>query len=369
MYQVKFPFLFLFVFGLFGFYWQRTLPNESNNGKRPKNIILVVGDGMGLTQISAAIYKSKVPFSLESFPVVGFQKTYSANNLVTDSAAAGTAMSCGKKTKNNSLGLDADGNRCKSILEEAVEKGYAAGLVVSSSIQHATPGSFYAHQPMRNFYEDISVDLLNSNIDFFVGGGKQHFERREKDDRNLTEELKSKGYAVFDYFNNDFQKIVPDTSKRFAFFTADKEPLTALLGRDYLPYAAKMAVNYLNRRSEKGFFLLVEGSQIDWTCHSNNPEALYKEMADFDKTVKQLLRFARIDRETLVIVTADHETGGMALNSGNAKTLVPKYTTNGHTAAMVPVFAYGPMSELFRGIYENTDIYHKMQQAFGFAEN
>jgi alkaline phosphatase len=324
---------------------------------------------MGLAQVAAAMYQTKLPFGLESFPIIGFQKTYSANNLVTDSAAAGTALASGKKTKNNVLGLDKDGERCKTILEEAVEAGLATGMVVTSSIQHATPAAFVAHQPARNLYEDITIDILNSGIDFFIGGGKQHFDRREKDERDIINELKQNGYNVYDYFNHDLEKVVADTLKKFAFFTHDKEPLAAILGRNYLPKATKMAVNYLNHRSKKGFFLMVEGSQIDWTCHSNKTESLYAEMEDFDKTVKQVLKFALRDGETLVIVTADHETGGLGLNGGTANTLDPKFTTNGHTAVMVPVFAYGPGASLFRGIYENTEIYQKMHEAFGFNEN
>jgi alkaline phosphatase len=355
---------------LFGFIWKKT-PSDTqvSQANSPKNIILVIGDGMGLSQISAALYNSNNRLSLESFPVIGFQKTYSTNNLVTDSAAAGTAIATGKKTKNNTLGLDENGNRCESILEEAEKNGLATGLVVTSSIQHATPASFYAHQPARNLYEDITLDLLDAGIDLFIGGGKQHFERREKDERNLTEELKANGVAIYDYFNNDLNSLVPDTLKRFAFFTADKEPLSALTGRDFLPKAAELATKFLSHRSPNGFFLMVEGSQIDWACHSNKTEALYAEMADLDLTIKELIDFARKDGETLVIVTADHETGGLGLNSGTPRLLDLQYTTNGHTATMVPVFAFGPKAELFRGIYENTEIHHKMQQAFGFSEN
>ncbi len=335
----------------------------------PKNIILVIGDGMGLSQISAAFYNVGRKYSLEAFPIIGFQKTYAANNLITDSAAAGTAIACGCKTKNNFIGVDPKGNKCESILEEAERFGLATGLVVTSSIQHATPASFFAHQPARNLYEDITLELLDSGIDLFIGGGKQHFERREKDERNLTQELKGKGFEIFDYFNNDLATIKPDTLKRFGYFTADKEPLSAIAGRDYLPQAATLAANFLKHRSPNGFFLMVEGSQIDWAGHSNKTEALYEEMEELDLTLQKLLEFARKDGNTLVIVTADHETGGLGLNRGTSNLLAPKFTTNGHTGVMVPVFAYGPKAELFRGIYENTEIHTKMQQAFGFSQN
>lgn len=353
-----------------GFYWKKNLPATSQQiGDSPKNIILIIGDGTGLAQISAALYHNNLRLSLEGFPVIGFQKTYSANNLVTDSAAAATAMGCGQKTNNNVLGLNKDGEPCKSILEEAIENGYATGMVVTSSIQHATPGGFIAHRKARNLYEEITEDILSSGIDLFIGGGKQFFDRREKDERNLIDSLKYKGFNVYDYFNHDIFMVKPDPSRKFAFFTADNQPLPAFHGRDFLPKAAKMAADFLHQRSEKGFFLMVESSQIDWSCHANQVEPLYSELEDFDKTIEQILQFAKNDGETLVIVTADHETGGMGLNGGTPRMLNPKFTTNGHTAVMVPVFAYGPKSELFRGIYENTDLYYKMRSAYGFSEN
>jgi alkaline phosphatase len=331
-----------------------------------KNIILLIGDGMGLSQISAALYNEK-KIALERFSVIGFQKTTSANNLVTDSAAAATALACGKKTNNNAIGLDENGQPCATILEEAEKRGLATGLVVTSSIVHATPACFIAHQKSRNFYENIAADFLNTKIDLFIGGGKQFFDRRDNDERNLTRELEAQGMAVYDYFRDNIMKITPSPQKRFAFFTADNQPLPAFQGRDYLPRATRMSLEYLSQRSEKGFFLMVEGSQIDWSCHANQGEPLLNEMKDFDDAILQAFAFAKKDGQTLVIVTADHETGGVALNSGSQmKKLNLKFTTNGHTASMVPVFAYGPKAELFQGIYENTEIYFKMKEAFGF---
>lgn len=337
--------------------------------EKAKNIIFIIGDGMGLSQVSTAFYSNGLKSNFEKFPVIGFQKTYSANNLITDSAAAATAMATGQKTNNNVLGLNEEGERCHSILEEAMVKGMATGMVVTSSIQHATPGGFVAHREARNLYEEITEDILASGIDLIIGGGKQYFDRREKDDRNLLDSLKKKGFRIYDYFNNDINTVHPDPKMKFAFFTADNQPLPAFQGRDYLPVASNIAMKYLNTRGKRGFFLMIEGSQIDWSCHANQVEPLYSEMRDFNQTLGTVLNFAEKNGETLVIVTADHETGGLGLNGGTPKSLAPGFTTNGHTAAMVPVFAYGPKSELFRGIYENTDIYKKMRTAFGFTEN
>lgn len=337
-------------------------------GQKPKNIILMIGDGMGLSQISAAIYSSKETLVFEEFKTIGLQKTHSATNIITDSGASATAMACGVKTYNFAIGLDKDSVAVKSILAEAEENNMATGVVVTSSIVHATPAAFVAHQSFRNQYEDIAKDFLDVDIDFMVGGGKKYFDRRKMDDRNLYKELVRKGYVVSDYFNNTIKQMNPDPRWNFAFFTADQQPIQANAGRSYLPYACKKAVNFLPNRSEEGFFLLIEGSQIDWAGHSNDFNYLLSEMEDFNKTLRAMMDFAIKDGNTLLIVTADHETGGLALNQkGNPMKFKHAYTTNNHTATMVPVFAFGPSAELFGGIYENTQLHAKMRQALGFT--
>ncbi|HFA47689.1 MAG TPA: alkaline phosphatase [Bacteroidetes bacterium] len=322
---------------------------------------------MGLSQISGALYNQGNRISLERFPVVGFQKTYSLNNLVTDSAASATAMATGTKTNNSAIGVDGNEKPLKSILEEAEEKGLATGLIATSSIVHATPAAFVAHQTMRGMYEQIAGDFLKTEIDLFIGGGKQYFDRRTSDDRDLIEELRKRNYLIYDYFNHEIQQVKPSLDKNLAYFTADNQPIPAYQGRDYLPIASQIALEYLDKKNDKGFFVMIEGSQIDWMCHANQSPPLLAELKDFDRTIKKVLDFARKDGETLVIVTADHETGGFAINPGSKmKHLETAFTTNGHTATMVPVFAYGPQAELFEGIYENTEIYFKMREAFGF---
>ncbi len=334
---------------------------------RPKNIVLMIGDGMGLPQISLLFTLRSKEQVFKSFPVIGFQKTQSSDNLVTDSAAGATAISTGIKTTNHSIALDSSGAVLKTILEEASEKGLSTGMVVTSSIVHATPAAFVSHSTTRYHYEQIAEYFHRSSIDFFIGGGKKYFNRREKDDRNLINELKKNGFAVYDYFHSNLYNIHPSPAKRFAFFTADNQPLPAMQQREYLPYASELAIDFLKKRSDKGFFLMVEGSQIDWACHSNQADMLKYEMLDFEQAVAAVLKLAAEDGETLVIVTADHETGGMSLNQGDSADKVKvSFTSNGHTASMVPVFAYGPGAELFRGIYENTEIYHKMRQCLGF---
>ncbi|HMQ49386.1 MAG TPA: alkaline phosphatase [Saprospiraceae bacterium] len=337
---------------------------ESLAGQKAKNVILIIGDGMGLSQISAALYSNNNKLSLEQFPVIGFQKTHSSDDLITDSAASATAFACGVKTYNGAIGVNADTVPCQTILELLDTKGYATGMVVTSTIVHATPAAFIAHRPMRVQYEDIALDFLDTEIDLMIGGGKRYFDRRDNDERDLYQELVQKGYAVSDYSAELLEDIRINSKQNFVYFTADKHPITAAAGRDYLPFATEKALDFLERHSEKGFFLMIEGSQIDWGGHSNDANILIEEALDLNKAIKLVYQFASKRDDTLVIVTADHETGGTAINPDSKMgKLNLAFTTNGHTASMVPVFAFGPSAYLFSGIYDNTEIYHKMLQA------
>lgn len=337
--------------------------------RKARNVILLIGDGMALPQVSAALYSNNNKLNLEQFSIIGFHKPSSASDLITDSAAGATAFACGVKTYNGAIAMTKDTLPCFTILEELDALGYATGLVATSTLVHATPASFVAHQPLRVFYEAIATDFLNAGLDLAIGGGKRYFDRREEDERNLVKELQQKGYIVSDYFREELTQITSVSKRPFFYFSADKHPLTHAAGRDYLPYATDFALSFLRRRSDKGFFLMIEGSQIDWGGHSNDGGLAVDETLDFDEAVGQALKFARKDGETLVLVTGDHESGGLALNPGSRMNdLQLAFTTNGHTAALVPVFAYGPSAGLFAGIYDNTEIYFKMKQALGLAQ-
>ncbi|MGB1216635.1 MAG: alkaline phosphatase [Saprospiraceae bacterium] len=334
---------------------------------KPKNIILMVGDGMGVTQVTAGIYTSKDSLNLEQFPVIGLHKSYASNDLITDSAAGATAFSCGVKTYNGAIGVNPDTIAVKTILEIAEEHDLATGLVSTSTITHATPGSFIAHQKNRKMHEEIAKDFLNVDFDLFAGGGKTYFESR-KDSLNLSEELKKKGYNVSDFFQVKPSELVMDASKPLVYYTANTNPVAVSEGRDYLPSISGKSARFLDERAkENGFFLMIEGSQIDWGGHANESDYIITEMHDFDKAIGEVLEFAKQDGETLIIVTADHETGGYAINKGSKRdSLVTAFTTDYHTADLIPVFAYGPGSEEFAGIYENTAIFDKMKELFGF---
>lgn len=333
-----------------------------NSEKKAKNIILLIGDGMSVTHIYAAMTVSGTPLNMEKFKYTGLQKTYSASDYITDSGAAGTALATGNKTKKGHIGCDSLGHPFKSILKYAEEDGLSTGLVATSSILHATPAAFIANNISRNNYEEIALDFLKTDIDIFIGGGKKNFEDRE-DGLNLIDSLKSKDYQVTTAIDDinlvDFQK--------FAVFTAEKHNPEYRNGRgDMLPKATEKAIEMLSQ-NENGFFMMVEGSQIDWGGHDNDIDYIITELLDFDRAIGKALEFAEKDGETLVIVTSDHETGGLTLVGGNRnnKTIEVNFSTDYHTADMVPVFAYGPGAENFIGIYENTDVFHKMMQALG----
>jgi alkaline phosphatase len=331
-------------------------------GKRPKNVIMMIGDGMGTSQIFAGLTANGGHLYLDNFKQVGFSKTQSSDKYITDSAAGGTALSTGQKTYNGAIGVNTDTIAIKTILEMAEDHGLATGLVSTSAITHATPASYIAHQGSRGSYEDIAADFLKTDIDVFIGGGYKHFTER-KDKRDLTSELKQKGYQVL----RNMDEIAQVKTGKLAGLIADEHNEAYPKRKMNLPLSTQTALNILNQ-NKKGFFIMIEGSQIDWGGHANNTIYIVNEMLDFDQTIGKALEFAANDGETLIVVTADHETGGFALTGGDMKTGMVKgaFPTGDHTAVMVPVFAYGPGAEKFTGIMENTDIAKKIISLLGF---
>ncbi|MES2730991.1 MAG: alkaline phosphatase, partial [Bacteroidota bacterium] len=331
---------------------QKPLP-----AKHPKNVILLIGDGMGAAQIYAGLTANKGHLNLERCTSVGFHKNQAADAYVTDSGAGATAFAIGYKAKNGAIGVDANDKPQPTILEIAGKNGLASGLVVTCTITHATPACFYAHQVSRSMEEEIAADMLKSNVDVFIGGGQKFFTQR-KDGRNLIQELKAKNYQIADSTADlsQFKK------GKLAAFTANDQPKKIAEGRgDQLLTSTQTALRLLDQ-NKKGFFLMVEGSQIDWGGHANDAQYIINEMVDFDKSIGAALDFAEKDGNTLVIITADHETGGFSLIDGDMKTgrVEGKFTTGHHTGVMIPVFAFGPGAEAFSGIYENNTIFHKM---------
>ncbi|MFC2118227.1 alkaline phosphatase [Bacteroidota bacterium] len=339
---------------------------QHENKRKVKNIILLIGDGMGVSHVYAGITASNTnSLELERCTDIGFSKTYSSSHYITDSGAGATAIAIGRKTYNSGIGIDADTLSHKTILEIAEENKLSTGLVATCRVTHATPASFIAHQKNRNSYEDIALDFLKTDIDVVIGGGWDNFNNR-KDSIDLLKKFSEKNYYVLDNMD-EIQNV--DSGKLIG-LVSEGHPPSMLKGRgDMLPQAAKTAINILNKNPE-GFFLMIEGSQIDWEAHGHNTSGIIKEVLDFDTAVGIALDFAEQDGNTLVIVTGDHETGGFSLNGGDfAKDSVfGKFTTGAHTGVMVPVFAFGPGSENFSGIFENTAIFDKMMYMYGFKK-
>ncbi len=337
--------------------------DKKKKTKQPKNIILLIGDGMGTAQVYAGYTAKKGIMNITGMPVSGFSVTYSADDYITDSGAGGTALSTGVKTKNGSIGVDPSGKPLETILEMAEKRGLSTGLVSTSSITHATPASFIAHTANRSKYSDIALDFLKTDIDVFIGGGYKDFAKRA-DSVNLIDSLKARGYFIA----RSLKDVNVKTTNHLAALLADEHMPQMSKGRgNMLPDATEMALNILDKNN-KGFFIMVEGSQIDWGGHANDAGYIVDEMVDFDNAVGKALEFARKDGETLVLVTADHETGGFGIIGGSITDGIVQgaFLIKDHTASMVPVFAYGPGSEIFTGVQDNTDIFKKCVKLFGF---
>ncbi|HPH73243.1 MAG TPA: alkaline phosphatase [Paludibacteraceae bacterium] len=323
--------------------------------QKVRNIIFMIGDGMGINQVYAGMTVNGNKLYLEQCPYSGFHKTYSSSSYITDSAAGGTALACGQKTKNGMVGMSPDTLPVYSSMYAAQQKGLATGIVVTCVVTHATPAAFYAHEPSRKMYEEIAEDLIRYTPDVFIGGGRKHLENRS-DSVNLTDSLRSRGYQIA-YSQEELQAI---KSGKIAALLAESDMPRYSSRGDMLPNSVEKAIDVLSQ-SKKGFFLMVEGSQIDYRGHDNDTEGVVREMIDFDKAVGKAIEFAKKDKHTLVIITADHETGGMSLQTGNFSngTVTAQFTTKGHTGVLVPIFAYGPGAEKFSGIMENTALKQK----------
>ncbi|MCK0178495.1 alkaline phosphatase [Flavobacteriaceae bacterium S0862] len=336
----------------------------------PKNVILLIGDGTGLSQISSAFYFKKTPPNYGRFKQVGLIKTSSSRQDITDSAAGATAFASGVKSYNGAIGVADDSTEVATIVEIVSPKNINTGVVSTSSIVHATPACFYAHVLNRGLYEEIASDMVASDINFFAGGGTKFFNKRA-DERNLLKELETKGFNIDTTKLGDINSIKSYSKAGYLFKPEHMAP--AAKGRgNFLPTATELGIQFLSK-NDSNFFLMVEGSQIDWGGHGNDAKYLITELIDFDYAIGKALDFAEKDGNTLVIVTADHETGGFTLSSTTKKTeegreysdyneITGTFSTDGHSAALIPVFAYGPGAEEFSGIYENTEIFHKIMK-------
>jgi alkaline phosphatase len=347
---------------------------------RPRAIILLIGDGMGEFQRTAARWTAvgqDGQLAMDAMPVSGWSRTGSANSAITDSAAAATALATGVKTNNGVISLDPYGNTLTTILERAQARGMAVGLVTTVQMAHATPAAFASHVSSRGMMTEIASQMVDHQVDVLLGGGEDEFlptseqgcypEWGERSDgRDLISEAVAAGYthvctpAAF--------AETPITATRLLGLFAD-EGMT----RPYSPTLAQMTQKSIDILSQDpdGFFLMVEGGQIDWACHANDATNAISDTVGFDEAVAVAQAYASLNTDTLVIVTADHETGGMSvsLSSGedgpfpiaDGGTFYVNWTTSGHTAVNVPTTAQGMFSTLLAGTDENTHIHDVMR--------
>ncbi|MDD2293850.1 MAG: alkaline phosphatase [Bacteroidales bacterium] len=318
-----------------------------------KNVIYIIGDGMGHADLSLLVREQQSPSdqkpavktaSFEKAQAVGLVKTYSANAEITDSAAGGTALSTGKKTNNDMVGLSPGGDTLTSVLVEAQKLGKKTGIVVSCYFIDATPAAFFAHAPSRKDVWEISRQFVDSDIDLLFGGGMDVLTTRP-DSVSLIPALEEKGYAVY----SDWSEALK--SDAFKIVALPKSGYVYERPENYLPDGLIKATEVLSKENDKGFFLMVESSFIDGYGHRNQRDSLYEEMVDIDRTFQIAMDFADTHPGTLVIMTADHETGGVTLTYNGIE-----FSTKGHTATMVPLFAYGQGAEYFGKVMDNTEV-------------
>ena len=368
---------------------------QTEEAPKVKNVIYLIGDGMGAGAISSLLLSEDAQTGFEMAQVIGLSETCSANNYVTDSAAGGTALATGTRTNNGYVGAGPDGEQLTSVLRKAQTYGMKTGIVVNTTLTEATPGAFYAGVTSRKMVYDIAKQFTESEVDLAIGGGLDHFIGRP-DSLDLTATLINKGYDV--YLNwetvlktesDKFVGILPlyDLHRReenngTASAAEGQEVCLAAqlasLNEDvnathlseptvYLEKATAKALEVLSRNNENGFFLMIESAIIDGYGHNNDGEGMVVEMKEFDCTLRQMIEYVNQHPETLLVVTADHETGGTGVyyngnTPGNEGPLKMKFSTSGHTGTVVPIFAYGAGAENFAGVMKNTDIPKKIDE-------
>jgi alkaline phosphatase len=345
------------------------------NLKPAKNVILMIGDGMGIEEVTAAriaTFGRGMGLAMDRMPVMGQSITLSlSDDLITDSGAGATAMASGVKTLNGRIGEDKDAKPVKTILEVAAGLGKSTGIVAVIRVTHATPAAFASHVKSRSNEWEIASQLSAAPLTVLLGGGYSYFlpasnpESYRDDDLDLLAAMRKRGTTVTtdaaEFKGLDLSRV----KSLVGLFYPDSPP-RASERKPSLPEMTEAALKVLSR-NPKGFFLMIEGSQIDGGGHGNNLQSVVEEVLDFDRTVEMVRRFAEQDGNTLVVVTADHETGGLSLNdaSDRSKTLTAGWTTKEHTANLVPIFALGPSAQAFAGLHQNQQIPQIAVQVWG----
>ena len=334
-------------------------PSFESDGKEipVKNIILMIGDGNGLAQISAGLFGNGGQLNLTQLKNIGLIKTQAADDFTTDSAAGATAFATGKKANNRALGLNPEGDSLANLPEILDLYGFRSGIITTDQLTGATPGAFYAHHSERNDSDEIAAFLPKSKLDLFIGGGGGQFTKFEK---NRVNELEKAGFTLA----KSLDEISGSEANRIGYFASEGSILSMENSRgDYLLKSADLATQFLGK-NESPFFLMIESGMIDSGGHANSSSMIVTEMQDFDQAIGEMIRFADENPGTLLIITADHETGGVSIPQGNVskREVELGYYSDDHTGIMVPIFAYGAHSGDFRGVYENTEVFEKIMR-------
>ena len=332
-------------------------PAYGKMGKKVKNVIYLIGDGLGLNQATAAYYANKNQLTIFNISDIGFQTNNALGAFTTDSAAAGSALATGEANANRHISSTTDGENIPSLSNFFDQKNYSVGVLTLGNIADATPAAFYGHNVERDNADEITRYLLNGHVDLLCGSGMREFTKRN-DGVDLIGELKKSGYA----FITDASAITDQKGKVICIDERMDEAVEEST-MNLLADATKDAIEYLQTQSDKGFFLMVEGAKIDYAGHAKSVPGSIIETFSFDLAVAEALKFADQNGETLVVVTGDHETGGLVLLDGDEQTgrVMGVYVTNDHTPAMLPVYAYGPGAEKFTGVYRNTEIARRIK--------
>ena len=333
-------------------------PTHRNDGGkgRIRNVIFLIGDGMGLSQITAAAY-ANCGLTLMNFNYIGLQRNNALGAFTTDSAAGGSALATGERHANRHISMTEQGEAVPSLSDWFRGKGLPVGVVTLGNAVDATPTAFYGHSVERDNADALPRCLLDTPVDLLCGSGIRQFTERG-DGIDLIGEL-SKSYRFvrsIDEINAAEGRVVCIDERM------DEAAEESNLG--LLAEATRAAIDKLQERGDKGFFLMVEGAKIDYAGHSRCLPGSVIEMLSFDLAVAEALKFADENGQTLVVVTADHETGGLVLLDGDEQSgrIMGAYTTDDHTPAMLPVFAYGPGADRFCGTYLNTEIARRIRE-------
>ncbi|PXW10360.1 alkaline phosphatase [Chryseobacterium sp. CBTAP 102] len=335
-------------------------PTYQSDGveKKVKNVILLIPDGTSLPQYYAAFTANKGKLNVFNMKSTGLSKTNSSNAYITDSAPGSTAFATGVKTKNTFVGVDNMGKALAQIPDIIAEKGMVSGLISTGDVTDATPADFYAHSDNRNSSEPILKDFVASKTKILIGGPTNGLSQ---------ENLRKFKEAKIDLYH-DLTSVKEINNRTLVIDPLASQRVTSGRG-NWLADAFDLTLNDL-KNNKKGFFMMIEASQTDGGGHSNNIEQLVTELLDFDHVVGKAMKFADENKETLVIVVGDHETGGLTLLDGSLKEgwIFGNFSTNDHTSIPSSVFAYGPNSKEFTGLFENTEIFSKILGAYGIQK-